>query len=97
MPLKDVLAHVDADELVDLTRELVRIPSVVRPGDPGANESAVADYVHRWLVKEGFDVEVQDVAPGRPNVLAMFGEKGARLLSPRRCGTAASMVAAPPT
>ena len=77
MALKDVLAQIDADELVDLTRELVRIPSVVRPGDPSANESAVADYVHRWFVKEGFDVEVHEAAPGRPNVLAVLGEKGA--------------------
>jgi succinyl-diaminopimelate desuccinylase len=76
VPVKDVLAHVDADELVELTRELVRIPSVYRPGDPVANESAVADYVRQWLVKEGFDVEVHEVAPGRPNVLAVLGEKG---------------------
>ena len=76
MSLKDVLAHVDADELVELTRGLVRIPSVVHPGDPAATESAVADHVQRWLVKEGFDVEVHEVAPGRPNVLAVFGEKG---------------------
>jgi succinyl-diaminopimelate desuccinylase len=74
--LKDVLAHVDADEVTELTRELVRIPSVVRPGDPTATESAVADHVRRWLVKEGFDVEVQEVAPGRPNVIAVLGEKG---------------------
>ena len=77
MSVKDALAQIDADELVDLTRELVRIPSVVRPGDPSANESAVADYVHRWFVKEGLDVEIQEVAPGRPNVLAVLGEKGA--------------------
>jgi succinyl-diaminopimelate desuccinylase len=76
VPLKDVLAYIDADELVELTRELVRIPSVVRPGDPAANESAVAEYVQRWFVKEGFDVEVHEVAPGRPNVLAVLGEKG---------------------
>jgi succinyl-diaminopimelate desuccinylase len=74
--LKDVLAHVDADELVRLTRDLVRIPSVIRPDDPAGNESAVADYVHRWFVKEGFDVEVHQVAPGRPNVLAVLGDKG---------------------
>jgi len=75
--LKDVLAQIDDDELVALTRDLVRIPSVVRPGDPSATEAAVADYVRRWFVKEGFDVEVQDVAPGRPNVLAVYGDKGA--------------------
>jgi succinyl-diaminopimelate desuccinylase len=53
----------------------VRIPSVVRPGDPAANELAVAQYVERWLRHEGFDVEVHEVAPGRPNVLAMYGDK----------------------
>jgi succinyl-diaminopimelate desuccinylase len=74
--LTDVLAHVDADELVQLTRDLVRIPSVIRPGDPDGNESAVADYVERWFLKEGFDVEVHQVAPGRPNVLAVLGDKG---------------------
>jgi succinyl-diaminopimelate desuccinylase len=75
--VKDVLAHVDADELVELTRELIRIPSVVRPDDPAANESAVAEHVQRWFAKEGFDVEVHEVAPGRPNVLAVLGEKHA--------------------
>jgi succinyl-diaminopimelate desuccinylase len=74
--LKDVLAHVDADELVTLTRDLIRIPSVFRPGEPGASEAAVADHVERWLLKEGFDVEVQHVAPGRPNVIGVLGEKG---------------------
>jgi succinyl-diaminopimelate desuccinylase len=74
--LKDALAQIDADELVELTRELVRIPSVVRPNDPSATEAAVAEYVHRWFVKEGVDVEVHEVAPGRPNVLAVLGEKG---------------------
>ena len=77
MSLKDVLAHVDADELVELTRDLIRIPSVVRVGDPGATEAAVAEYVERWFHKEGVDVEVQPVAPGRPNVLAVLGEKAA--------------------
>ncbi len=76
MSLKDALARIDSDELIALTRDLIRIPSVVRPGDPSATEAAVADYVRRWFVKEGFDVEVQDLAPGRPNVLAIFGEKG---------------------
>jgi succinyl-diaminopimelate desuccinylase len=46
----------------------------VRPGDPGATEAAVAAYVERWLRREGFEVEVHEVAPGRPNVLAWVGE-----------------------
>ncbi len=60
----------------------MRIPSVVRPGDPAATELAVARYVERWLRHEGFEVEVQEVAPGRPNVLAKYGDrtKGPTLL-----------------
>jgi succinyl-diaminopimelate desuccinylase len=75
--LQAALACINPEELVQLTRDLVRIPSVVRPDDPGGNEAAVALHVERWLSKEGFAVEVQAVAPGRPNVLAWLGEKGA--------------------
>src|SRR5207237_516610 len=48
-----------------------------RPDDPSANESAVAAHVERWVRAQGFDVEVQDVAPGRPNVLASLGDRAA--------------------
>jgi succinyl-diaminopimelate desuccinylase len=71
--LKSALARVDPDELIGLTQDLVRIPSVIRPGDPTATEAAVADFVAQWLRGEGLDVEVQPVAPGRPNVLAVLG------------------------
>jgi succinyl-diaminopimelate desuccinylase len=75
--LKAALARVDPDELIALTRDLIRIPSVVRPGDPAATEAAVAAHVEQWFRQEGFDVEVQAVAPGRPNVLAMLGDRAA--------------------
>jgi len=42
--LKKILAKIDADELVELTRELIRIPSVYRPDDPAATE-AIEDFV----------------------------------------------------
>jgi succinyl-diaminopimelate desuccinylase len=71
-----VLARVDEAELVELTRALIRIPSVIRPADPAATEAAVAAHVDRWLRREGFEVEVHEVAPGRPNVLAWVGEPG---------------------
>jgi succinyl-diaminopimelate desuccinylase len=76
-PLADALAHLDDGELIALTRDLVRIPSVVRPGDPDATEAAVASYVAGWLAREGLTVEVQQVAPGRPNVLGWIGDPGA--------------------
>ena len=75
--LKSALARVDPDELIELTRDLIRIPSVVRPGDPSATEAEVARYVEDWLRRERFDVEVQTVAPGRPNVLAIHGDGAA--------------------
>jgi succinyl-diaminopimelate desuccinylase len=74
-PLSDLLAKIDPDEVVDLTRSLIRIPSVYRPGDPDATEERVAQFVEAWLRREGFAVEVQDVAPGRPNVIGSLGEK----------------------
>jgi len=74
---REALAHVDSAELIALTRDLIRIPSVVRPGDPVATEAAVAEYVERWLTKEGLSVEVQPVAAGRPNVLGWIGEPSA--------------------
>ena len=73
--LDQVLARIDADEVVSLTRDLVRIPSVYRPDDPDATEARVAAHVEAWLRREGFAVEIQNVAPGRPNVIGTLGEK----------------------
>jgi succinyl-diaminopimelate desuccinylase len=74
--LSRVLERIGADEVVELTRALVRIPSVYRPGEPGANEAEVAAFVDSWFRREGLPVEVQEVAPGRSNILAWVGEKG---------------------
>lgn len=76
MSRADVLARIDQDELVALTRDLVRIPSVVKPGDPAATEAPVAHHVERWLAREGFAVATQEAAPGRPNVMAWLGAEG---------------------
>jgi succinyl-diaminopimelate desuccinylase len=65
-----VLAQIHDEEVIDLTRRLVRIPSVFRPGEAGANESAVARAIAEWFWEEGFGVEIHEVAPGRPNVIA---------------------------
>lgn len=69
--------HVARGDAVALTRELVRIdsrnPSLV-PNGPG--ESAVARALSEVLVAWGFTVEVNEVAPGRPNVIARIGRPG---------------------
>lgn len=73
--LSHLLARIDRDEVVELTRSLVRIPSVYRPGEPEATEARVAGFVADWLRREGFQVEIQPAAPGRPNVIGWLGEK----------------------
>ncbi|MFQ5945854.1 MAG: M20 family metallopeptidase [Anaerolineae bacterium] len=73
---RDILAEIHSDEVVELTKALVRIPSVFRSDDPSANEAKVAAFIEDWFRREGLPVEVQHVAPGRPNVLAWLGEKG---------------------
>jgi succinyl-diaminopimelate desuccinylase len=66
---------VKTDELIKFTQEIVRINSVFDPEKFGANEEAVANYIAEFLRKEGFEVHIQEVAPGRPNVIALLRGK----------------------
>ncbi len=70
------------DDLVALLSDLVRIESVnpdLVPG--GAGEGAVAAYVADWLRRERFDAQIEEVLPGRPNVVARLpGTGGGRTL-----------------
>jgi acetylornithine deacetylase/succinyl-diaminopimelate desuccinylase-like protein len=61
---KTVLARIDADELVKVTLDLANLDS------PTGCEGPVADYVHDWLQREGFDTRKVALFPDRPNVLA---------------------------
>ncbi len=61
---------VDTDELVRLTQELVRIPSYF----PGPGEAPVVDFLEPYLCARGFATTVQEVAPGRPNLIADLGQ-----------------------
>ncbi|HML38553.1 MAG TPA: M20 family metallopeptidase [Bacillota bacterium] len=66
---------VKSDELIRFTQEIVRIKSVYDPGKPGFNEAAVATYIADFLKQEGFEVHIENVAPGRPNVIAFLRGK----------------------
>jgi succinyl-diaminopimelate desuccinylase len=70
--LEDVLNRIDHEELVHLARELVRIPSVYRPEEADGNEARVARFVANYLERTGFEVSVEEVMPGRPNVWAVW-------------------------
>ena len=70
--LEEVLKEIDREELVRLTLALVRIPSVYRPKQENGNEAHVARFVADYLERAGFEVSIEEVAPGRPNVWAVW-------------------------
>jgi len=69
--ISKVLSQIDADELIALTADLVRINSVWDPV-AGTSEQAAAEFVARWAEKQGFDIQLEKVAPGRPNVIVTW-------------------------
>lgn len=70
--METVLRRIGREELVRLAQELVRIPSVYRPEVSEGNETRVARYIADYLKREGFEVAMEEVAPGRPNVWAVW-------------------------
>ena len=65
-------------DAIALTRELVSVDSrnpSLTPGAPG--EGACAQLLRGILDAWGFRTELQDVAPGRPNVIARLGTPSA--------------------
>src|SRR5918998_5312798 len=60
-------------DVVALTAELLGIPS-----SSGAEQGAV-DFVSRWLVSRGWNVNLQEVTRGRANVWASRGGGGVTL------------------
>jgi succinyl-diaminopimelate desuccinylase len=66
--IAEVLEKIDADELIELAAELVRINSVWDPV-AGTSEQAVAEKVADWAQSQGFEVQIDQVAPNRPNII----------------------------
>jgi succinyl-diaminopimelate desuccinylase len=79
--LEAVWRRIDREGLARLAQELVRIPSVYRPEEAEGNEDRVARFVADYLEREGFEVHVEEIAPGRPNVWAVWeGESPGKTL-----------------
>ena len=73
---------ISEDELVDLTRTLVRIDSVIRP-ETGNTEKKVTDFIAGWVKDElGIEPVVEEAAPGRENIIVTLdsGRSGLCLL-----------------
>ena len=62
------MVAIDFDGLIRLTAELVRLPSVYAP-EKGRSEAGAAELVAQVMRSFGWLVEVDQVAPGRPNVI----------------------------
>ncbi|MCK5203231.1 MAG: hypothetical protein KAR15_05145, partial [Desulfobacterales bacterium] len=69
--INKVLNQIDPAELIALTADLVRINSVWDPA-AGTNEQAVAQRVADWARTQDFDVQVDQVAPNRPNIIVSW-------------------------
>ncbi|OEU94513.1 acetylornithine deacetylase [Streptomyces abyssalis] len=61
---------VDAEAAVRLTRDLVRLRTVSDAGDGGVEEPAVG-LLAELFTEFGWEYEVTEVAPGRPNLVAV--------------------------
>lgn len=66
---------INESKLVELTRKLISIPSPVRGLDYGC-EGEIATYLYRRLRDSGFEVQLQNVSEGRPNILGILRGEG---------------------
>lgn len=64
------LARLDTPAMEAFLQDLVRTPSVYLPDVAGANEEAVARKVFNLLAGWGWDARLEEIARGRPNVIA---------------------------
>ncbi len=73
--------QIDRDQLVEFLQRLVRIPSQFLP-DAGRSEAGAAAEVEALMRSWGWKPDVWEVAPGRPNVVAVLegGAPGPALL-----------------
>ena len=64
------MAPTPEDEVVELCRDLIRIPSVNYGDGSGPGERAAAEYVVASLAEVGLEATLYESAPGRASVVA---------------------------
>ncbi|MBF0280717.1 MAG: M20 family metallopeptidase [SAR324 cluster bacterium] len=71
--------EISRERLIATTSNLVRISSenpFSSPAAPGCREQEIAHFYHKELTALGFDSELREVVPGRPNVWGtLFGKE----------------------
>ena len=79
-----VLDRINDDELIAWVQALTRIPSVWKP-ETGEGEAVAAAWVADRCREIGLETHVEEVAPGRPNVVGwMRGPRSARATKDER-------------
>lgn len=79
---KELIAHINEQELIELTRSLVKIDSVIRP-ETGNTEKNVVSFIAEWIRREiGLEPVIDEVLPGRENIFLTIdsGVKGPVLM-----------------
>lgn len=64
------LSFLNQEEVLTIAKDLIRIPS------PTEHEQEAMAYVQKLLAENGFEVIIQEVEPGRPQVLAYLRGNG---------------------
>jgi acetylornithine deacetylase len=65
-----ILARIEADEVIEFARALVKIPSYT------TDETPVAEFLHGFFEREGFESTLQEVDPGRFQTIARLRGSG---------------------
>src|SRR4029450_8326787 len=66
----DVLKRIDRNELTELTKELVDIPS------PTGSERAIGEFILDWYSKHGIKPIRQEIDPNRVNAVGIIKGRG---------------------
>ncbi len=70
-----------SQDVVSLLQQLVRIPSVNPDNAPGTDQSGeetLAVFLSGWLESIGAEVTLEEIQPGRPNLIARFAPMDGR-------------------
>jgi acetylornithine deacetylase len=85
---------IDRDLAVNLLRDLVAIDSVNPTLVPGARgEAAASEFLGTFLREHGIPAELEETAPGRPNVVALLSSQNAPKQSSEKKSAALAILA----
>ncbi|MEM3404537.1 MAG: M20 family metallopeptidase [Nitrososphaeria archaeon] len=66
--MPDILRRINTNKVIDLTRELVRIPSENPPG----NENKISEFIKEQLTKIGIPTKILEFSKRRPSVIGII-------------------------